>query len=186
MEQINRTTRTFILAAVGLAVAIWDISFNFGVYGTIFFEKLFLIWVGCTAVLLAILFLPEEKRPFGHWTHLALSMPSVWLLSVAIDSRLLDVDINNAIIFILATVANLISLPYAAYVLLTLTQRDAMRLSNRYIFALIGIATIMGLLGYIIGLNNDLFLSCADFAISGAAEPANCYKGGTNLTAPQQ
>ena len=66
MEQINRTTRTFILAAVGLAVAIWDISFNFGVYGTIFFEKLFLIWVGCTAVLLAILFLPEEKRPLRN------------------------------------------------------------------------------------------------------------------------
>lgn len=183
-KQVDPIIRTFILAAVGLAVAIWDISFNMGAYGTIFFEKLFLIWVGCTAVLLATLVLPLDKQPINRWGRIALFMPTLWFISVAVDSRLIAIDINNAFSFFLATVANLISLPFAFYILLSITQAETMRLELRYILALIGIATVIGLIGYSVGATNYLFLNCQDFAVSGAALPTNCFDGGTGLTAP--
>ncbi len=60
---VDKEARKFIVATVGASVAVWGVAFEVGVWGEIFYGRLFNIWVISLAVLLAILFLPEAKAP---------------------------------------------------------------------------------------------------------------------------
>ena len=48
--------RVFLLSAVALSASVFSVAFWFGVFGVVFFENLFSIWVIATSTLLATLF----------------------------------------------------------------------------------------------------------------------------------
>ena len=50
--------RSFLIAAVSLSVAVYDLGFNLAVYGEVFFDKYITLWVIATAVILGSLVLP--------------------------------------------------------------------------------------------------------------------------------
>ena len=40
----------------------------------------------------------------------------------------------------------------------------------------VALVAVVGILGFIVGRENDRFLTCSDFAIAGSAEPENCAR----------
>ena len=175
MENIDHTTKSFLLAAVGISVAVWDVSFNLGVYRTIFFDKIFLIWIACTALLLASLILPVSKRPISKKGMLALAFPTFWLIVQVIDTKLPEYTSIDILILVISVAVNIMCLPYIAYVLISILQPEAMELhSRKLIFGLIGIALIVGTVGFLVGVHHNIFLTCEDFKLSGNDIPPNC------------
>lgn len=174
-NQFTPTVRVYLFATVGLSIATWDITFNLGVYDTIFFSKLFFLWVACTATVLAVQFLEKDDRNFDNITRVALLIPTVWLVTVAL-LPVTDGDSSDwmEIWLFVVQLATLISLPYLAFTLLLLTQPDTFTLPRRMRFGLVVVVFIIGVLGYLIGSNHPHFLSCRNFEVSGNAVPANC------------
>ena len=78
--EIPPVARSFILLCVALAYAAWDIGFELGAHGRIFFEKLFMVWAISTALLISLLILPNKKRKVPYVAFAVTAFPSVWLI----------------------------------------------------------------------------------------------------------
>ena len=95
---MSASTRTYLLAVVGLSTVLWDLGFNLGAFGTIFFDKLFFVWVACTTILIGSLFVPAKKRPFGPFGAVVMTLPTVWLILQVWDTlsineaEIIDID----------------------------------------------------------------------------------------------
>jgi len=170
---VEQPTRVYLISTLALSVVAWDLAFNYGVYDTVFFGRLFFVWVACTSILLAITLLPPQKRFLNRTTVGALLVPSVWLATVAFlpgnhESELADFWIS------LVELATLFSLPYLGFALLFLTQPDTFTLSTRMRIGMAIIILFIALVGYLIGSNHPYFLTCNNFDISGNFVPTNC------------
>lgn len=174
-ENIGKSTKQFILTAVGLAIAVWNFSFNLGAYKTIFFDQLFLIWVVCTVVLLTFILLPNIDKPI-RWPGVgAMILPTVWLVVSTMSHNFEQVTIFDQIEIGLVILITLFCLPYIAYVLISVLQSEVMSIRPpKLLAALIAIALFIGFVSFFIGANNYLFLTCQDFKISGSDLPLNC------------
>ncbi len=64
----DNESRAFVLAAVALALTTWDVSFQLGVYGEIFFEKCLTIRVAATTTFLACTLLGKRLPSRGVCT----------------------------------------------------------------------------------------------------------------------
>ena len=180
----DQTGMTFIVAAIGLSATVWDIGFNLGVYNTIFFDRILLVWVVSTAIVLASLLVPAHQSPLRWPGLLVLILPSLWLVLRILDDTSTSGQPIDSIILGVGFLVWLISLPYVGYVFLSITNPDILHLTVRFLVCLAGIVLIMGCLGYVLGKNNPLILSCYDFNISGNNVPANCAKSDQDLIVP--
>ena len=70
--------RTLIVSALGLSITTWDIAFNLGVHGTIFYSKLQTLWVASTVVLLCVLLAGKGIHTVGLFGTFALLSPTIW------------------------------------------------------------------------------------------------------------
>ena len=84
-ENVDPGVRSFILISVALAYPAWDFGFDFGVYGRLFFEKIFLAWSISSALLIALIVLPKENLEIPRIAWFATAIPTVWLLLVLIN-----------------------------------------------------------------------------------------------------
>ncbi len=55
--------KVFVISAIALSTTVSSAAFWYGVFGTIFFEHLFYVWVAATVALLASLFVPRIETP---------------------------------------------------------------------------------------------------------------------------
>ncbi len=174
---ISSNIRTFVITAIALALVSWDLSFNLGVYGTIFYEKIFTVWVICVVVLIANYCLAKEDRYLNAWGVIAMLTPSLWF---ALEYWDFLVDVNSLpgiISFWLAIAIMVICLPMGGYIIVSFTQADALKLRPRRLFiALAAITIFIAIVGYGIGSNHRYILSCEDFEVAGSKVPENCYK----------
>ncbi|MEM6997345.1 MAG: hypothetical protein AAF413_00370 [Patescibacteria group bacterium] len=177
MKQPDSLTRKYILAAIVIAVAVWDIAFNFGAFKTIFFDKFFLVWIISIAIILADIAL-ENKRILKGWSLVAMLSPTVALGLTVWSYYLGDTEsLFSFVLFLFSTVLTVLFLPYAAYIILSVTQSDMLKInSKRLSWWLVGIAVIIGLLGFVIGHYNRYFLTCESFKVSGNDLPDNCFE----------
>lgn len=176
MERFDRSTKTFFLTAVALSLGVSNIAFNLGAFGTIFYDKILAVWAISTAVLLANLAMTKAKRPVSRFGLFALSTPTLWIVLHIFNNTKIKWSLLDEAIFAVSLIILSIALPYAAYVLVSVTQSDALRITPQYLLgALVGIAVLIGTLSFLLGLNNDLVLTCQDFADAGAALPENCH-----------
>ena len=174
--KINRSVRTFVLVAIGLAVFIWNLSFNFGVYGTVFYDRIFTVWVICSVVLAANFFLPAKERYLNSWGMVAMLAPTLWFI---LQFWQYEIGIQSWLDFIgfwFTFLVMIICLPYGAYIIVSFTQSEALRLKPRSLFAaLAAIAVTVAIIGYTVGANNYYFMTCTDFEIAGSHVPENCF-----------
>lgn len=147
--RINRSVRTFVLVAIGLSVFIWNLSFNFGVYGTVFYDRIFTVWLICSVVLAANFILPIKQRYLNSRGIVAMLAPTLWFIlqfwqyEIGIQSWL------SYIGFLLTFLTMIICLPYGAYIIISFTQSDALRLKPRSLFAaLAAIAVTVAVIGH--------------------------------------
>ncbi|MEM6281931.1 MAG: hypothetical protein AAF787_07040 [Chloroflexota bacterium] len=175
LDTVDVTIRNYVVVAVALSIATWDIAFNYGVYGVVFYHRYFIIWVICTATLLAALLLPQSQRPIGFWGALAIMIPSIWLvLILVLPGDAASTHIALRVTRVIVEIVTILTLPYISYLLLVIFQPQAIHIPWRLLLRLFAVIIAIGILGYVIGSNNHLFITCGDFEISGQDIPTNC------------
>lgn len=181
VESNDSEMRTFVLSAIAMSVATWDIAFFLGVFGTIFFEKVFAIWAAATAALLASFLLPGLKRKSGiGWKgRIVLAVPSMWLLVGLADNVGIQTVMHSQVLFALAIATGVIALPYMLYIAILMVTPDLLQVrSPRRVVGLVGIVFTVAALSFAAGRGNHLFLTCQDFEVSGNDLPAHCMSNG--------
>ena len=175
--------KVFFISAMALSAAVAISAFWFGVYGTIFFEKLLYVWVAASAALLASFFVPRldvpaVKLPWWRGRFL-LGLPTVWLvLSAFVDIESYRPEsLASWALWLVALTSAFLTLPYLLYVIIVAVVPDIDRLTNPKLRgALLGIVALMGVVGFVIGKNYPLFLTCENFKIGGHDIPENCRR----------
>lgn len=176
-DNAGKTLRTFVLSSVAIATSVWGIAFNLGAFKTIFFDDLFTIWVVATAVLLALLLIPNGRKILRWYSILILLSPTIWLILNYLEMSFILTPIAQSFVFILGIAIGIVCLPYSIYLVVTILNPDLISLKGNDIkirIALVGL--IIGLVGFFVGKNNNMFLTCEDFKISGNDLPVNCRK----------
>ena len=176
---IESQQKSFLLTALALAPTIWMLSFNYGVYKTVFFEHLFVIWAISIAALICglVVKLDEQIVSFSTFKgRLLLVLPSIWVLSGYWANLYPQ---SEAILWLdaLLTIATvLFSLPYLLYyVVLVLVPGAESIYSKKLSISLILITVMMAVLGFLVGHNHPKFLFCETFEIAGNQLPDNCW-----------
>lgn len=162
------------VVVVGMSAVAWWPAFTLGAWGELFFDDLLGLWAASTAAFVYVL---VEKRPLGGrlLRALILLLPSVWLI-VSLVSNVQDPDdIGTAIVDIVALFVVIIGIPFTLWVLVRIVWpdfADETRRSAKWliVFVVLGIV----LVSFVLGVNQELFLTCEDFAISGNSEPDGC------------
>jgi hypothetical protein len=176
--------KVFVISAIVLSTTVSYIAFWYGVFGTIFFDYLFYVWIAATAALLASLFIPQMETPplkLPWRGRFILALPTVWLvLSTFIDVEAYRPDSPGTWVLWVVTLASaFLTLPYLLYVIIVAVVPDIDRLTHTKLrVALLGILLVTGMAGFVIGKNHSLFLTCEDFKVGGHDIPANCRKAG--------
>ncbi|MEM7801608.1 MAG: hypothetical protein AAF633_20600 [Chloroflexota bacterium] len=177
MQDVDESTaialRTLLITAIGTSISVWDIAFWLGVHGTIFYNKIFVLWVSSIAVLLVALFVPKGDRFTTKWGILALTMPTIWFVINALIPVVTQSWID-LLVWFLALAAFVLTIPFILYILFQLVESDAWDLSPAYRNRLIAIVAIVAILGYLVGSNHTYFVSCEQFNVAGDFSPANC------------
>lgn len=172
---ISRSVRNFVLAAIGLSLPIWDLSFHLGVYKTVFYDKFFVIWVICTVILLANFFMPARHRYLDFLGLIAMLSPTLFFVLQAWYYVFGATNWISWFEFGLTTFLFLFCLPYGAYIVIAFTQEEALKIRPRsLLWSLIAIATFIGSLGYMTGNYHRFFVTCEMFKVAGDDVPKNC------------
>ncbi len=173
-------SRAFVLSSIAVSTGLFSIAFYYGVFGTIFFEHLFYVWVASTVALAASLFVPpvDALPAFISWRgRFVLILPTfllIWLFFN--DSASMNIESGGWIDWILALAIMGLTLPYLIFVLVMVAIPDVERLTNPTLrTAILAIAFLVVLSGYGIGRNHYHFISCFDFEVSGNYVPKNCH-----------
>ena len=171
--------RAFVLSSVALSTAVFGIAFWYGVFGTIFFEHLFNVWLASTVALVASLFVPPEPdlpRLIPWRGRFFLALPSVWLIWVAVAGPGGgDAGPQDGFAWFLAIVVVLVTLPYLLYVMILVVVPDIDQLRDaRLKLAIVAITAGAAVAGFAIGTHHPRFLTCYDFKVSGSDVPENC------------
>ena len=175
-ENVDPGVRSFILISVALAYPAWDFGFDFGVYGRLFFEKIFLAWSISSALLIALIVLPKENLEIPRIAWFATAIPTVWLLLVLINRAAPADQLLRQTVTGIGFVAYLACFPYVIYMALAIAYPDFVRMQKKGPgIGVILVVLFMGATGYIAGSNHAYLLTCEDFEISGSYVPADCH-----------
>jgi hypothetical protein len=170
--------KIFFVSAIAISAAVWDIGFNLGAYGTVFFDKYFLIWAVSSAAFLSSLFVPgpAEEPPLVSWRGRSLLiLPTVWLALTALERADLLPGLLAPALWAVSLLVGVVSLPYTIYILIVAVTPDLVAMRNRRLWAaLVLVVGVIFIASWAIGIGNSLFLDCADFQISGNDLPPNC------------
>ncbi len=180
-EEKEAETRAFMLSSIAIATTVFSIAFFYGVFGTIFFENLFYVWVASTVAMVASLFVPPvDGLPAlvswrGRFVLLLPSLLMAWLFFS--DNPSLDIATTGWFEWALALIVVGLSLPYLLLVLIIVAIPDVEQLKQPKLKAVIlGICLATVVAGYVIGTHHYRFITCHDFEVSGNFLPDNCHK----------
>lgn len=174
---IDSRVQTFVLCAIGAALAAGPMGFELGVYGQLFFHRIYTSWFLVTAVLISLAVVPAQYLPFPRKRLLFLLIPSVWMCLRLVMPVHSVGEAAAPPLFVLGMISYLFCLPYAAYLIVLLVKPELLGLpGKRPKIALVGILVLFFTVGYTMGSNHARFLTCEDFAISGNQLPANCTR----------
>lgn len=172
-------TRAFMLSSIAISTSVFSIAFFYGVFGTVFFEHLFYVWVASTVAMVASLFVPpvDGLPALVSWRgRFVLLLPSalmVWLFLS--ENPSLDIANTGWFEWGLTIVVIGLSLPYLLLVLIMVAIPDIDQLKQpRLRTAILCICLSTVAAGYLIGTHHFRFITCHDFEISGNFMPENC------------
>ncbi len=171
----DRTYGPAAVAIVTIALTAWPIAFNLGAYGVVFYQDVFQIVVVST-VAFAIVLVRSPYDGLALWfTRIALAAPAVWLAGAVLLFDSLGEAVDNVVYSLVGLVIAVVSIPTVLRVLVELFTPGVQMLENRRVLAYaVGVVTLVAAAGFVIGSNNDAFLTCDDFKIAGSDQPTNC------------
>ncbi|MFJ7194711.1 MULTISPECIES: hypothetical protein [unclassified Streptomyces] len=166
--------RTAVIAGGG-ALAVWEPAFTLGAYNVIFYYQMLTLWAVSTAVLLSG-FLMRERGPRHGWVYWAcLALPSAWLVLAAVVPR--SGNWQDETFFLIGGIISVIGTPLLTWVLLQLLLFGESELSVGQRRTVVGVVALVGVLAFLLGQFNHVFLTCGDFDISGNSVPSGCRPG---------
>lgn len=176
----SEESRAFVLSSIAISTGLFSISFYYGVYGTVFFDHLFYVWVASSVALLASLFVPpvDALPAFISWRgRFVLILPTFFLAWLYFNNgATMNISTGGWIDWLLALAIMGLTLPYLIFVLVMVAVPDVERLTNPTLrMAILAIALLVVVSGYAIGRNHHHFVSCFDFEVSGNFVPKNCH-----------
>ena len=174
-ENIDPGVRAFILIAVAVAYPVWDLGFELGAFGTLFYEKVFVAWSISTVLFVVLLLIPREKFVVPRLAWFATLIPSLWLV-LALTIRVApDVKLLGQALTVTGFIAYLACFPYVIYMAVSVAYPDLLRITRRAPrIAMSAIIVGLVLAGFAAGRNHPHFLTCEDFEISGNFVPESC------------
>lgn len=160
--------------SIGMALVVWWPAFTLGAWEELFFDTLLTLWVASTA---AFIFVLVERRPVGSrlWRAFLLLLPSVWLLFSFIDFE--TTDLVTFLASGLALLVVLIASPLTVWVLARILWPDfGENSTRRQRWLIVGVVLGIAVAAFLLGVNQEHFLTCQDFTISGNSEPPGCVQ----------
>lgn len=174
-ENIEPGVRAFILIVIAAAYPAWDVGFEIGAYGHLFFEKIFVAWSISTALFVVLLVVPKEKLQVPTLAWFATAIPSVWLVLALVIRATPEVRLLGYALTASGFVAYLACFPYVIYMAVSIAYPELLHVRKRVSqVALTAIILGMVAAGFVIGKNHAYLLTCEDFEISGNYIPADC------------
>lgn len=158
---------------VGMSALVWWPAFSLGAWGEIFFDDILGLWAASTA---AFVFVLVERKPVGSRLVRAffLLLPTVWLvLNFAVSDN--EENLAVVIVDLFAIAAVLLGIPFTLWVLVRIVWPDfATDFPRRTKVLIASVVLGIAVVSLVLGLNQEHFLTCADFDISGNSRPAGC------------
>jgi len=164
-----------MLMAIAIAYPMWDIGFEIGVYGKIFFEKIFSVWALSTALLIALILVPRRYLAVTTPMLVATAFPTLWFGVALIARWAPELTVMGKVVFVTGLVIYLGCVPILIYMIVALAYPELASFDRRG--PRIGLAIVVAmflLAGLVVGKNQYHLLTCEDFELSGANVPADC------------
>ncbi|MEU2736369.1 hypothetical protein ABZ656_13315 [Streptomyces sp. NPDC007095] len=172
MREIDSTLRATATAAVGGTLVIWWPAFTLGAYNAVFFDNVLALWAVATAVLLSGFLLHSRGAlPWGGWV--ALSLPSVWIVLAIVAPR----GHGFPYLHYFEVLLTLLGAPMLTWLLARTLVADYEALPVFQRLGAVAVTVFVGVLAFLLGKFNYLFITCADFDVSGNNAPAGCAHG---------
>jgi hypothetical protein len=174
-ERRSRTGGPLALTAVTLGLITWPIAFNLGAYGEVFYTDVFRVVVASTILFAITCFAPVYPTPWIWLVRAALIAPMLWLLTAAWLEGSTSAALDRPLFAIWIVIILLVSVPITLRLLIDMFMPELSgAASRRMLWSIIGLAVVVGGAGFVVGRENDRFLTCGDFSVAGSAEPDNC------------
>lgn len=162
---------------VAMSVAVWWPAFTLGAWGTFFFDQLLTVWAASIGALIVVLFQPRGRPRVLK--ALALLVPSLWVGLTALP--LDEDDLGAFLIDLVAIFVALLSVPATIWVLARVMWPEfGEDISRGRRVLVVAAVVIVGIASFLLGANQEHFLTCGDFTISGNSEPPGCVPGPPN------
>ena len=164
-----------MLMTIAIAYPMWDVGFEIGVYGKIFFEKIFSVWAVSTALLVALILVPRRFLEVTTPMLVATAFPSLWFGIALIARWLPELTVMGKVVFATGLVIYLGCVPILIYMIVALAYPEFLSVERKA--PRVGLATVAALFllaGFVVGSNHYHLLTCEDFELSGANVPAGC------------
>ena len=175
LDDIDEGVRSAILISTAVSYFAWDLGFEIGAHGTVFFEKVFLVWSMTLALLLIFIIIPRRILRVPRTLWVATAIPTLWVLIGLANRAAPDELAFRFALTVLGFLAVLFCFPYVAYVVISVIYPDFARMKGLAPkVGIVVVLTTMIAIGYLVGSNHDRFLTCEDFKVAGQDVPADC------------
>jgi hypothetical protein len=163
---------------VTISLVVWPIAFNLGAFDQVFYTDVFRFVVAATAGL-AVSVLANPYAGQRRWrTHVILAAPAGWLFLAAVLTTSTAEAATNPILGPLALLIVVVSIPTVLRMMTDMfVPGFRSYTSRRLLIGGMAVVIAIGVAGYVVGANNNVFLTCDDFKIAGSDQPTNCSPG---------
>lgn len=167
-----RGVRAFFAATLGAALLVWNLTFSLGAYHTVFYWRLFQIFVVATVLLLGAIVLRDSLR-VRLWMKVLLAVPMLWVVVRVIafagnDYVQQAADIALGILVV-------ISMPFTLLAAARIVSPEYFALQGRRFKVIaVGIVALVAVSGFLVGQFNYVFTTCQDYVVAGDNQPGNC------------
>jgi hypothetical protein len=175
MRHIDKRTQTFFTILFPIILVAWNLSFDLGAFGTIFYRYVMTAWVFACITFITLIYLKFTKKTKIKTSGIVvLIIPILWPAIDFVDQHIPNEYTYHFIIFdYLLTV---LTMGFAGYIFLKIVKFDIFDpLSFAHKVAIIIITGIFCIIGFLVGSHHYLFFECGHFQISGEYAPPNCY-----------
>lgn len=165
------------LTGVTLGLLTWPIAFDLGAYGEIFYDDIFRVVVAASVLFVITLANPIYPSPWVWLVRAALAAPMLWLLTAAWVEGSTTNALNRPVFVVWMVLILLVSVPLTLRLLMDMFMPELTSAASRKILSsIVALIAAVGAIGFVVGRENDRFMTCSDFSIAGSAEPENCVK----------
>lgn len=173
-EAITPVERSFLLMCLAVAWPAWDLGFDYGLHGQLMYSKLLLVWSLATALMLAMLAVPNVRRSLPPRAWIAVAFPSTWILLALVARAAPDDLALRYLLFFSGLITYAICLPYILYMAVAIAYPDLLNAPRRLPRLVMVCFLIFAIAGVIAGRHHQWIVNCEDFELAGDYVPEDC------------